>query len=119
MLLLAEGHAVGASIHSGVCFVSAYLDLLQRAVVGISTMMCALGNGTLDALVCVTVHSFFLLLFEFGISIARCAQMIQAISSYIFVFLQRRIDFSPAGLYNCFGVCEAPSYIIKGRITAF
>ena len=39
----------------------AYQDPLQRAVVGILTVMCALRNGTLDALVCMTAHSQFLL----------------------------------------------------------
>ena len=117
--LFAEGHTVGASIHGGICFVSAYLDLIQRAVVSIVAMICALGNGALDALVCVTVHSQFLLLFKFEISMTPGKKIIQANSSYIFVFLQRRIDFFPAGLYNCLGVCEAPNYIIKGRITVF
>ena len=98
---------------------SAHLNPLQRAVVLILAVVCALGNGALDALVSVTVHSQFLLLFEFEISMAKRKKIIQAKFSYIFLFLQRRIDFSPGGLYNCFGVCKAPNYVIKGRINVF
>ena len=81
-LLLAKRFAVGTCIHSGVSLVGAYLDLLQRAVVGIITVVCALGNGALNALVCVTVHSQFLLLFEFGISMASGKKIIQAKFSF-------------------------------------
>ena len=60
-LFLAEGHAVGALIHAGVCLVGAHKDPLQRAVVCLITMMGTLLNSTFNALVCVAVHSLFLL----------------------------------------------------------
>ena len=60
-LLLAEGLTIGALVNSGVSFVSTHQNPLQRAVVGILTMVSALGNGTLDALVCMAAHSQFLL----------------------------------------------------------
>ena len=60
-LLLAEGHAVSTLINSGVCFVSTHHDPLQRAVVGIAAMMSTLGNSTLNALICMAIHSLFLL----------------------------------------------------------
>ena len=110
-LLLAEGHAVGAGIHSGVSLVGTHQDPLQRAVVSILAVVCTLRNGALNALVCVTVHIQFLLPFSFGISMAQQAKTIQANFSYIFVFLQRRIDFFTGGLYNEFGVCKAPNLI--------
>ena len=88
-----------------------HLDPVQGAVVGILAVMGALGNGALDALVCVTVHFFFLLLFKFKASMAQPPKIMQAKFSYILVFLQRRIDFFIGCLYNCLGVCEAPNYI--------
>jgi len=60
-LLLTEGHAVGALVNSGIAFMGAHQNALQRAVVGILTVIGALGNGTFDALVCVAAHSHFLL----------------------------------------------------------
>ena len=75
-LLLSKGLAIGASIHSGIYFVSAHLNAVQRAVVLVLAVVCALGNGAFDALVCVTVHSQFLLLFEFEISMALKVQII-------------------------------------------
>ena len=82
MLLLSEGLTVGASIHSGIYFVGANLDPIQRAVILILAVVCALGNGTLNALVCVTVHSEFLLLFEFGFSMAPKNEIIQTEFSF-------------------------------------
>ena len=76
-LFLAERLAVGAIRHSGICLVSAYLDLLQRAVVGIVTMVSTLGNGAFDALICMAVHSQFLLLFRFAISMTQRKKTIQ------------------------------------------
>jgi hypothetical protein len=66
-LLLAEGLAVGALVNSGVAFVSTYQNPLQRAVVGILTVICALRNGTFDALVCMAAHSQFLLFVDSAI----------------------------------------------------
>ena len=55
-LLLAEGHAVGALIDSGVHFVGTHQDLVQGAEVLVATMVGTLLNGTFDTLVCMTVH---------------------------------------------------------------
>ena len=55
-LLLAEGHAVGALVNSGIHFVGAHQDAVQGAVVLVLTMVGTLLDGTLDALVGMTVH---------------------------------------------------------------
>ena len=61
ILLLAEGLAVGALIHSGICLVGAYLDLVQRAVVlGVAVIGTGL-DSAFDALVGVAVHVIYLL----------------------------------------------------------
>lgn len=39
----------------------AYQDSLQRAVIFLTAVMCALADSTFDALVCVTIHVWFLL----------------------------------------------------------
>ena len=62
-LFLAEGHAVGALVHGGIRLMGAHQDPVQRAVVLLTAVVCALANSAFNALVCVTVHSFFLLLF--------------------------------------------------------
>ena len=67
---LAEGLAVGALIHGGVYFVGAHQNPVQRAIVLASTVVCALVYGTLDALVGMTIHRYFLLLIGFGHSMA-------------------------------------------------
>ena len=54
--LLAEGLAVSALIHGGICLMGAYQDPLQRAKVGILAVMGALLDSTLNALVCMTIH---------------------------------------------------------------
>ena len=61
-LLLPEGHAVSTLLHSGIALVGAYQDLVQRTVVGFITVISTLPDSTLNALVCVTIHDFFLLL---------------------------------------------------------
>ena len=61
-LLFAEGHAVGALVLGGAGLMSTYQDPVQRAVVCGLTVVGALLDGALDALVCVVVHgvsSFF------------------------------------------------------------
>ena len=60
-LLLAEGLTVGALILSGIRFMGADQNAIQRTVVLAVAMICALLNGTLDALVCMAVHVHFLL----------------------------------------------------------
>ena len=56
VLLLAEGHAVGTLIHCGISLVGAHHDPIQRTVVLVLAVMCALGNGAFDALVGIAVH---------------------------------------------------------------
>ena len=56
-LLLLEGLAVGALVHSGVDLVGAHQDALQRAVVGVIAVVSALRNGAFDALVSMAAHS--------------------------------------------------------------
>lgn len=60
-LLLAEGLAVGTRIDGGIHLVRADEDLVKGAVIGAVTVMCALGDGAFDTLVCVAVHNVFLL----------------------------------------------------------
>ena len=67
---LTEGLAVGALIHGGVYFMSAHQNSVQRAVVLVFAVMGALVHGAFDALIGMTIHCFFLLLNEFGVSIA-------------------------------------------------
>ena len=54
--LLAEGLAVGALVLSGVHLVGTHQNPVQRAVVLILAMVCALLNSTLDTLIGMTVH---------------------------------------------------------------
>ena len=67
---LTEGLAVGALIHGGVYFVGAHQNAVQRAVVLVFAVMGALVHGAFNALIGMTIHCFFLLLNEFGLSIA-------------------------------------------------
>ena len=60
-LLLAEGLAVGALVHGGVALVGTYQDAVQGAVVAVGAVVSALLNGAFNALVCLTIHSRFLL----------------------------------------------------------
>lgn len=60
-LLLTEGLAVGALIHSGIGLVGAYLDLIQAAVILAVTVVHALGNSTGNGLICIAVHNILLL----------------------------------------------------------
>ena len=68
--LLPEGLAVGALIHSRIAFMGADQNSVQRAVVLSIAVISAGLNGTLDALVCIVIHSFFLLLFGFRLSMS-------------------------------------------------
>jgi hypothetical protein len=61
--LLTEGLAVGALVHGGICLMGAYQNPLQGAEIGILAVMCALLDSTLNALVCMTIHSLMILLF--------------------------------------------------------
>lgn len=55
-LFLAEGLTIRALILSGVCFVGAYQNAVQRAVICITAVICALRYSTFDTLIGVTVH---------------------------------------------------------------
>ena len=61
LLLLTEGLTGSTLIHSRICLMGANQDPLQGAVVCVFAVMCALRNGAFDALVCIAVHSLFLL----------------------------------------------------------
>ena len=74
---LAEGLAVGALIHGGVDLVGAHQNPVQRAIVLAFTVMGALAHGAFNALVGMAIHSFFLLLIGFGLSMARMKKRIQ------------------------------------------
>ena len=83
-LFFAEGHAVSALIHSGVPLVGADQNTVQRTVVGIAAMMGTLLDGALDTLVCIGIHSLFLL---FSVMIAVCPREKEIMSrsqKYIF-----------------------------------
>ena len=67
---LTEGLAVGALIHGGVGLVSAYQDLVQRAVIGTVAVISAGLDGALDALVGILIHHHFLLHCGFSNSMA-------------------------------------------------
>ena len=58
-LLLAEGLAVGALVHSGVGLVSTHHNTVQGAVVCIIAVVSALSNGTFNTLISITVHISF------------------------------------------------------------
>ena len=49
MLLLAEGLAIGALIHGGVCLVGAHLNAVQAAIILTAAMVLAGGYGAVDA----------------------------------------------------------------------
>ena len=55
-LLFLEGLAVGALIHSGICFVGTYQDFVQRAEIFTVTVVSALLNGTFDGFIGLAVH---------------------------------------------------------------
>lgn len=65
--LFAEGFAVSALVHCGVCFMSAYQNPIQRAVICLIAVICALGNGTFDTLICFAIHIFVLLFLVIGL----------------------------------------------------
>ena len=57
LLLLAEGLAVGALVHSRICLMGTHQDALQGAEVCVLAVVCTLCNGAFNALVCMAVHS--------------------------------------------------------------
>ena len=56
-LLLPEGHAVGALVLGGVCFMGTYLNAVQRAVIGGITVILTLAHSAGNALIHIGVHS--------------------------------------------------------------
>ena len=60
-LLLSEGLTVSALVHGGVTFVGTNQNTIQSAEVGAAAVVSALLNGAFDALVCLAIHSEFLL----------------------------------------------------------
>ena len=80
LLLLAEGHTVGALIHRGAGLVGAHQNLVQRAVVLVLAVVCAVLNGTFDALVGVVVHLKILLFIWFGCSMPDFLQAIRKVA---------------------------------------
>ena len=82
MLLLAEGLAIGALIHGGVCLVGAHQDAIQRTIVLGITMVCALLDSTLNTLVGVTIHDSFLLRLNYSCSMRRIEVFIPAVEIF-------------------------------------
>ncbi len=58
---LAEGHTVGALVHGGVALMGTDVDFVQGAVILGVAVVGAGDDGTLDALVGMTIHDSFLL----------------------------------------------------------
>ena len=61
VLLLTEGLAVGALVHGGICLMGTDQDSIQRAEVLLTAVVGALLHSAFDALVCMAVHTQFLL----------------------------------------------------------
>ena len=60
-LLLTEGHTVCTLIYGRIALMGTNQDAIQRAKIGIGTVVCALGNGTFNTLICVAIHRLLLL----------------------------------------------------------
>lgn len=87
-------------------------DPLQAAEVRILAMMGALLHGTLNALVCMTIHGVLLLLFVMELGYPRWAK------TYISPMLM--IDFFSEVQYNICGICEFSQIcIMKGGNPVF
>ena len=69
-LLLSEGLAVGALVHSGVGLMGTHQNTIQGAVVLILTVVAALLNGTFDGFVGMTIHFLSPPSFGFSTSMA-------------------------------------------------
>ena len=80
LLLLSEGHTVGALIHCGAGLVGAHQNLVQRAVVLVLAVVCAVLNGTFDTLVSVVVHLKILLFIWFVCSMPDFPQAIRKVA---------------------------------------
>ena len=71
ILLLAEGHAVGALLLGGIGLVGAHTDLVQRAVILVLAVVGAGAHGAPDGLVGMAVHKEASFAFGFGNSMCR------------------------------------------------
>ena len=80
LLLLSEGHTVGALIHRGAGLVGAHQNLVQRAVVLVLAVVCAVPDGTFDTLVGVVVHLKILLFIWFVCSMPDFPQAIRKVA---------------------------------------
>lgn len=60
-LLFAEGHTIGTLVNGRITLVGADQNTIQRTEIGITAVMCALGNGAFNALVSVAIHNGILL----------------------------------------------------------
>ena len=80
LLLLAEGHTVGALIHRGAGLMGAHQNLVQRAVVLVLAVVCAVPDGTFDTLVGVVVHLKILLFIWFVCSMPDFPQAIRKVA---------------------------------------
>ena len=82
-LLLAEGHAVGALILSGVCLVGTNGDAVQGTVVFLLAVMGTLADGAFDGLVGMTAHKKASFEFGFGNSMRSRLETILGLSSKV------------------------------------
>ena len=80
LLLLSEGHTVGALIHCGAGLVGAHQNLVQRAVVLVLAVVCAVPDGTFNTLVGVVVHLKILLFIWFVCSMPDFPQAIREVA---------------------------------------
>ena len=82
LLSLAERLAVGTLILSRICLMGTNQNAVQRAVVLTVAMICAGLDGAFDALVCVAVHDFLLLLLDSSLVWLKCAERNMVKSSF-------------------------------------
>ena len=114
-LFLAEGLAVSALIHGGICLVGTNQNTVQAAVIFIAAMMRTLLNGAFNALICVTIHRVILLYLGDRNSIS-CSVCIMQTAGY---FLVVTIDNCDASQYNSCGKCKFSKEVIPKAVTVF
>ena len=68
-LLLAEGHAVGALVYSGIGFMGTHQNTVKRTVVLAAAVMGTLADSAFNGFVRMTIHSNSSF-FEFSVSIS-------------------------------------------------
>ena len=79
ILLLPEGLTVGTLIHGRICLMGTHQDPLQRAEICILAVMGALLNSTLNALVCMAIHSVHPPYLRDGVRLPDCSENIHFI----------------------------------------